>query len=885
MSRHDGEMSRLRRCLSIVVLIFAAPFAWAEAPFAFATTPGALPKDVVPLEYDLHVVPDLADKRFRGSQTIRIRVLRATRQIVMNGLNMTIASASLRGPAMARMNLDAPRIDADRQMLVFALPRVLPPGRYTLAMAWNGAINTTPEGLYVDDYRSGGGERLLLATEMEPTGARRLLPCWDEPSFRARFRLTVDLPPGYSGYSNMPVTRREPLAGGAQRLAFATTPKMSSYLLALVAGEMEHVDGQVDGTRIGIVTTTGKGFTASYALAASKEVLHFYNGYFGTRYPLPKLDNIAVPGGFGGAMENWGAIVYTESGLLVDPASSPEATRQNVYGNVAHEIAHQWFGNLVTMAWWDNLWLNEAFAQWMATKASERFNPAWRVWLESNEGKENAMDLDARTTTHPIQQTIATESEANSAFDRITYVKGSAFLRMLETYLGEVPFRDGIRAYLARHRYSNTTGADLWAALTAASDKPVAAIASDWTGQSGFPLISVDARCESGQRLVTLEQQQFRFGAGEPGAERTWKVPVQVGTAGSGATAWTLLSERAATLVLKGCDEPLLLDPGNVGFFRVRYAPPLFDSLAARWPQLPDSARLKLLSDTSALVRADQARLASYFELLLRVRDEPRLAVWSRVIADLRVLDRLCAGEPSRAPLHRFAVRLMAQRFAQLGWDEKPGETVEDRQLRGRLASALADYDDAATIAEGRARFARFAADPASLAASLVDPVLHIAGQNADAATWDALKAMADRALTTEAKFRYYRALVEARDPALADRSLQLATGAEVPQLVRNGVVSDVAKSGHLDAAWAYARDHADALLADVTHYAGGRYLARIVETSADPMKADELEAFVKARLPAGALLEALRTADEIRTRARLKARLLSQLDAALSAQ
>ncbi|MEP7301091.1 MAG: M1 family metallopeptidase [Caldimonas sp.] len=876
-------MSPLSRCLSIVVLVAAAPLASADGPFVFANTPGALPKDVIPIEYRVHVVPDLAARTFRGRQSVRIEVLRPTGQIVMNGLNLELVGpASLRGPGRARVALAAPRLDKERQQLVFSLPRVIARGRYTLDMAWTGVINGTAQGLHADRYLSPAGERVLLATEMEPANARRLLPCWDEPSFRARFRLSVDLPPGFSGYSNMPLARSEALADGGRRLAFAPTPKMASYLLALVAGELERLGGAIDGTRVGVVTTAGKLGSAPFALAASRQLLRYYNGYFGLRYPLPKLDQIAIPGGFGGAMENWGAIVFNEPRLLIDPKNSPEAARQDVYNLAAHEIAHQWFGNLVTMAWWDTLWLNEAFAQWMGNKASDRFHPQWHVWLDANQGREFAMDLDARASTHPIEQPVVTESEAESAFDAITYQKGASFLRMLEAWLGEAPFRAGIRAYLGRHRYSNTTGDDLWAALARASGKPVAAFAAAWTLQPGFPLVSVEARCEAGQRRVALRQEQFRLGDGEAGTGRVWQVPIRIGGVGGAPVFETLLTARSAELAIAGCDGPLLLDPDNLGFYRVRYAPPLFDALVARWSSLPDGARLKLLADTGALLRAGELPLASHLALLPRLRDEPRLAIWVRLVSELRIVDRLLVGETARPAWHRFAASLIAPRFARLGWDERSGESNEDRQLRGVLASALSDYDDPATIEAGRARFARFLEDRSSLPASLAEAVLEIAGRHADRATWDALVALAERAPSSEERFRTYRALARARDPALAERTLQLSVAPEVPQIIRNELAAQVARSDHMKAAWTYGREHADALLADLTQYAGGRYFAGIARTSADSALADELEAFAEARLPAGAQLDARRAGDEIRTRGRLKARLLPQLEAAL---
>ncbi len=878
-------MRSLCRWLLRAVLILGAP-AWAAPAALPATTPGALPKDIVPVEYALHVVPDVEARTFRASGTYRIEVLRETRRIVMHALDIEVVAASLRGPGRRSTVLARPSRDAGRQLLVFALPRALPRGPYTLALAWKGRINSAVQGLYADRYPSAKGERVLLATDMEPANARRLLPCWDEPSFRARFRLSVDLPAGFSGYSNMPVARRSPLPGGKERVAFAATPSMPSYLLALVAGEMERVAIEVEGTQLGVVATAGKLGRARYALEASEQLLRYFNDYFGLRYPLPKLDQIALPGGYPGAMENWGAIVYNEATLLVDPGRSPEATRQHVFGLAAHEIAHQWFGNLVTMAWWDDLWLNESFADWMAAKASDHFHPEWRVALQANEGREFAMDLDARAGTHPIHQPIASESEAESAFDRITYEKGGALLRMLEAWLGEEPFRRGIRAYVATHRYANTTGADLWAALAASSGQPVAAIAADWTEQSGFPLLSVDSRCEAGRRQVSLGQEPFRLVAesGVAAGPRLWSVPVQLGSTRGGPGEYALLRERTATRSLAGCEGALLVDAGNVGFYRVRYAQAPFDELLAGWTGLPDAARLKLLSDTGALMRADRVPLANWIALTARLRDEPRLALWTRLLGELATLDRLLAGEQARPALHRFARSLIAPRFAPLGWDEKPGESGEERQLRGLLADALTRYDDAAAIAETRARFARFVAERDSVPPALVDAVLRGAARHADAPTWEQLRLLAETAPGSEEKFRTLRALAQVRDPALAERTLRLALAADVPQIMRTEIVGSVAAHDHLALAWAFARANLEALLSDLPQNAGGRYLGRIVDPSASAATADELEAFVAARLPPSALADARRAGDEIRTRARLKARLVPQLEAALPA-
>src|SRR6188472_1304311 len=400
----------------------------------------------------------------------------------------------------------------------------------------------------------------MLGTQFEATDARRFFPCWDEPAFRARFQLTAVVPENWLAVSNMPIESETPLDGrrppGAPRLdassgapggralppgtslkevRFASTPPMSSYLNVFVAGELDLIESRVGPTQIRVIATKGKAELGRYALEASAEILKYYNDYFGVPYPLPKLDQIAIPGGFGGAMENWGGITYYESRLLFDSKSSSGETKQNIYEVLAHEMAHQWFGDLVTMAWWDNLWLNEGFATWMATKASEQFYPQWQSWLNGYGQKQVALALDARRTSHPIQQEVVNESEAMVAFDAITYNKGQALIRMLENYLGENVFRDGIRKYMADNAYGSTTTSDLWRALESVAHKPVTGIAASFTEQDGVPLITAETTCNGDAQRLSLRQDRFvvapRAAAALP--PRNWQIPVAFGPPGA----------------------------------------------------------------------------------------------------------------------------------------------------------------------------------------------------------------------------------------------------------------------------------------------------------------------------------------------------------------
>jgi aminopeptidase N len=866
------------QALGAIALAIAAIGAHAEAPYFFDKTPGKLPKNVIPLEYQAHLVPDIEANTFRGSETIEIEVLRPTSTIMLNAAALEIDSASLAGKGIEALRL-APVLDDKQETLSFSLPRELAPGRYRLELAFRGKINREGRGLFYVNYQAGKADKKLIATTMEPTDARRMLPTWDEPAFRAKFRLSVDLPAGLKAYSNTPVDRQAAIAGGKQRISFRPTPKMPSYLVVLAAGEFERISAKQDGVEIGVVTTEGKKDRAAFALNASRDLLHFYNNYFGVPYPLAKLDHIAIPNGFNGAMENWGAIVYNENTLLYDPRTSPEHVRQMTFSVNAHEMAHQWFGNLVTMAWWDNLWLNEGFASWMASKATDHFHPEWRPYLANIADRERVMNLDSRKTTHPIQTPVETEAQAADAFDDITYEKGQAFLRMLEAYLGEDAFRKGIRAYMAKHQYSNTTSADLWMALEQASGKPVGRLASDWTTQPGFPLIKVEQACEDGKRKVTLSQQQFRLD--EPALDhRLWNVPLQVGTV-NGKALTTLLAGASTRVTLPGCEGALVVDPHSVGYFRIQYDRASFDALAGQAARLPDATRLKLLNDTWTQVSAGSIPLDAWLKLAGELRDEPRLAVWEAILSDLNFLDALARGEPEQPLVRRFIVGFAKPKLARLGWDEKPGETAEDAQLRAMLAGALARAGDQEAIAQARSRFQRWMADPAAVSPAMIGFVTSSAGRYADAPTFGAIAERMAQTQNNEERSRLLGALIQAQDPALAEKVLQMALSPSTPPTMVARIVQGVGRE-HLDQAWNFAVANREPLMKTQDSVNRNRAFPGIVAASSNAGDAQRLEDFVRQNFEADAQVEAQRVASGIRVRAAQKARLLPQVREAL---
>ncbi|HWX17297.1 MAG TPA: M1 family metallopeptidase, partial [Chthoniobacterales bacterium] len=656
----------------------------AEEPFDFATTPGKLPKQVVPTDYAIRIVPNIETLTFTGTETVKLSVREPVHKLVLNALEIKIASASIDDKTLPESGV---KIDKKNELVTLTLPSELPAGEHHLALTFSGKINQQGRGLFYARYQEQGtaAKKTMLGTQFEATDARQLFPCWDEPSFRARFQLTAVVPENWLAISNMPVESETKIDKGRE-VRFGTTPPMASYLNVFVAGELDSVEIQSGGVQIRVITTKGKTEWGRYTLEGSAKILQYYNDYFGVPYPLPKLDQIAVPGGFGGAMENWGGITYFESVLLFDPEKSSDNTKHDIFAVIAHEMAHMWFGDLVTMAWWDNLWLNEGFASWMGTKCTAHFNPQWEVWLRKNVprdparrvgiAKEQAMEGDARSTTHPVQQPIATEAEANSAFDDITYKKGQSFIRMLESFLGEDVFRDGIRRYIAAHKYSNSTTVDLWNALAETSGKPVGEIAASWTEQPGFPVVKVK-RGDNGNVSLLQERFTVNFKNAPP---LQWKIPLTYSVAGQTPTS-LLMTNKAAELKNIPADRALKLNVDGAGNYRVEYDGSSWNLLLGSLANLSVEDRVNLLSDAWALVHANRAALSLYLKLVEKLPSSTKLAEREQIINVFDFINRLLVGHPEREKFQGYARSLLRPSFDALGWNPKAGEPANAGNL------------------------------------------------------------------------------------------------------------------------------------------------------------------------------------------------------------
>lgn len=881
----NNSASQLRTALlchlvaAAALLLAMTAGARAEQAFSFDATPGKLPKTVIPLNYAIELRPDFASLALPGVETVEVEVREPTAQVTLNAVSTTFGEVSVDdGAQNAKVTTDAA---AQTATLTFAQP--LAAGRHTLRIAFATEINKFGSGLFVVDYPTKTGIKRMLSSKLEPADARRIFPCWDEPAFKASFALTVVIPRNLLAVGNMPVTSEEPVADNLKKVAFAPTPKMSSYLFVLTVGELERATVDADGVTIGVVTTEGKSGQGRFALDSAAKLLAYYNDYFGVKYPLPKLDLIAVPGGFGGAMENWGGITFFESRLLFDPATNAETARRGIFGVIAHEMAHMWFGDLVTMAWWDNLWLNEGFASWMATKASQQFYPQWQSWLNGYGAKQFALALDARRTSHPIQQPIADHSEAVTAFDAITYNKGQALIRMLENYLGEAAFRAGIRQYMTAHAYSNSTTADLWQALENTGGKKITGVAASFTEQDGVPLVIVETDCDGTAQRLTLRQERFVIAPlGAAAAElpaRNWQIPVAIGQVG-GKPFDEILLQGSATIPAGACGDAIKVNLGDIGYFRVEYGPKNRGALLSAFPQMQVDDRLNIITDSWALVQAGRAEPSSYLALLDALDAGDHRTVWDQVTSTFAALNRLSRGHAERPLIQAYARAKLRPVLDRLGWDGAGSADDDNALLRASLISTLGDLGDEAVVTEAKRRFAAFLRDPDALPNALRDAVTHVVGITADHATYDGLLALARKSTVTNERLRYYFAAASARDSELARATLALTLTSELPDTIVPGMISTVAGSGEQpQLAWDFVQAHFDALLAKQGPNFRDQFVPNFMTNFTDETHAAELAAFAPSQSTSGGRVMVARALESIAISGGLVARVLPAVD------
>jgi aminopeptidase N len=862
------------------IAAFAAAALTGAVALQAAETTTQLPRTVRPTHYALEIATHAEELRFDGKAGIDLEVLTPTSSITLNAIGMTFASARLSGGGTDQPAKVA--VDAANQAATFTFAKALAPGAYRLDIDYAGSIDTQAVGLFALDYETPEGKRRGLFTQFENSDARRLVPCWDEPAYKATFQLTATVPAAHMAVSNMPGERTE-LGGGLARVRFARTPPMSTYLLFLAVGELERATTRVGDTEIGVVTRKGALDQAHFVLDASAEALREYNDYFGAPYPLPKLDNVAAPGRsqFFGAMENWGAILSFEYILLIDPSISTQEDRQGVFSVAAHEISHQWFGDLVTMAWWDDLWLNEGFASWMAGRTTAKLRPEWNTQLGVVRSRDDAMARDALATTHPVVQHIETVEQASQAFDSITYQKGEAVIRMLEGYVGPEAWRAGVRSYIEKYTHKNTLSDDLWREIEAAAGQPILAIAHDFTLQPGVPLVVVDdVTCSGGASRVSLSQREYTKDRPDK-KPLAWRVPVIL-RAGAGEPARTLMTGGKASVTVPGCGA-VLVNAGQSGYYRTLYAPAQFARVADGFASLPAIDQMGVLSDGWALGRAGLQPVSDVLDLARRTPVDADPQVWGQVAQILGGLDGYSRADAKRhAAFRGFARGVLNPVFARVGWAARADEPSSAAILRNGLIATLGALGDPAVVEESRRRFRAQASDPEAMPGPLKKTILRVVARHADAATWDALHQAAVAEKTPLVKEELYFLLAAAEDETLTRRGLDLALTDEPGATTGAGMLIRAAED-HADLVFDYALAHMAAVQAKIDATSTSRYFANLARPSADAAMIPKLKKYAAAHLDASARGETETAIADIGDRVRVRARVSPALDAWLS--
>jgi len=841
-----------------------------------------LPLDARPVRYAAHLAPDLEAGTFEGRLELEMRLTKPRRELTLHALELDVEKARVRaGGKSVRAGRIEP--DAESETVTLHFDEEVPAGQAVVDLAWRAKFSPGLRGL----YRAGP----VAVTQFEAADARRVFPCFDEPAFKARWSLQLlQIPRGAAAISNGRVAKDDPGEDGRRTIAFTETPPLSSYLIALVVGDLSASDpAMVRGVPVRTWCVPPKRHLTGFAQECASAVLPLLEDYFGQPYAYGKLDQVAVPDFEAGAMENAGAITFREVALLLDPKTAPLNVQKRVAEVITHELAHQWFGNLVTMAWWDDLWLNEAFATWMAYKIVDVWRPRWRVWMDFEVGKGAALHLDSLKSSHAIRAEVKNAQEAGESFDAITYEKGGAILRMIESYLGEERFRDGIRSYMRKHREANATADDLWGALAESSEQPILELANAWIRQVGYPLLWV------GERDGKLVLRQRRFFADpearEEGPPTRWPVPIVFrfrDEKGLHEHRELLRSETAEVSLPAKQPAWVLANAGARGFYRVSYEPRLLRALIQGLPHLSGEERLNLVSDRWALVRAGDAQVDGFLRLLEGVsRQETDHSVLDEVVSRLSFIEYRGVSDADRPALHSWIRRLFAPAGSELGWDPRDGEDDDRRLRRAAVLRALALVArDPQSVETAQERFRGLVAPQAQpVDPNLLDVVVAAAARTADPARFAELRRRAEEELDPAAKRRFLHALAMVEHPELVPEAVQLSLSDAVRMqdfpsymgtLLGNRAARELAWS-LIQERWADVRKKADSPM----------LLRRLVEALGaltERRHLQEVEAFLAAHPIEGARQAIAQTRERLRMDVALRERLVPEVGAFLRA-
>jgi len=724
--------------------------------------------DVVPVNYKLTFEPDLKKFTFDGLETISINCKKSVNVITMNSAELKIKSCIVKsGQKIIKSSF---KTNDKKEELQIKLDQKIS-GVCSVDLEFVGILNDRLLGFYRSRYEQNGKTKYLATTQFEAADARRAFPCWDMPEAKATFEISIIADNKFTAISNMPIKTKKKIENKTQ-YNFQKTPLVSTYLIYLGVGEFEYLSGKAGTIQIRVVTTKGNTSKGKFSLELGKKLLTSYEKYFGIKFPLPKLDLIAVPDFAAGAMENWGAITFRETILLYDPKTSSTRTKQFIAEVISHEIAHMWFGNLVTMKWWNDLWLNESFATFMATKFVDKFYPEWDLWNQFVEDAMNvAMGLDSLKTTHPIDVKVNSPAEIREIFDAISYDKGGCVLRMLENYVGEPNFQKGLKKYLSDFKYKNAKGQDLWDAIGKASKMPVTSMINTWLKQPGFPLVEIN---QDGNNLK-IKQNRYLLESTKKFSKGLWSIPLSLGL--EKETSKTLFSKKSMSVKLPKNTIGFVANYGRKGFYRVKYDEGILLDLKMLVDEkrLPPIDRWAVQNDLFSLCVSGDEQVRNYLDFSDAYFDEDSYLASVNVAHNLASLYFRAFDEKFVEEIRSYAINYFRKILSNLGWEPKKSDKHTDALLRTFAIAVLGKMNDETVTDEAIKKYKKFLKSPRSLSPDLIETICSIAAWNGNSKTFAELKKLYTNAKTMEEKLRFLGAMCGFQDKKLLVKTLDFS--------------------------------------------------------------------------------------------------------------
>jgi tricorn protease interacting factor F2/3 len=820
--------------------------------------------NTTPINYQLTFEPNLKKFTFSGTEIITVSCKKLTNLITMHCAELKIKSCTvMSGKDIIVSTL---KINEKKEELSIKLSKKIK-GTATISLKFQGILNDRLLGFYRSQYKQGGKTKYLATTQFEAADARRAFPCWDEPKAKATFEISIIADNKFTAISNMPVKSKKKLDGKIL-YKFGKTPVVSTYLIYLGVGEFEYLTGKIGKVQIRVVTTKGHKSKGKFSLELGKKLLTSYEKYFGIRYPLPKLDLIAIPDFAAGAMENWGAITFRETILLYDPKTSSTRTKQFIAEVISHEIAHMWFGNLVTMKWWNDLWLNESFATFMATKFVDKFYPEWDMWNQFVEDAMNvAMSLDSLKTTHPIDVKVNSTSEIREIFDAISYDKGGCVLRMLEHYVGEPNFQKGLKKYLSDFKYKNAEGQDLWNAIGKASNMPVSSMVNSWLRQPGFPLIEIT---QDGNNLK-LKQKRYLLEHDKKFSKGLWSIPVSLGL--ENEISKKLFTKKSMSVKLPKNTIGFVANYGRKGFYRVKYDEGILLDLKMLVDEkrLPAIDRWAIQNDLFSLCVSGDESVRNYLDFTDAYYAEDSYLALVNVAHNLASLYFRAFDETFVEEIRGYTINYFRKILFNLGWEPKKSDKHTDALLRAFTISVLGKMNDDDVTVEALKRYSKFLKFPNSLSPDLVEPICSIAAWNGDAKTHLQLTKLYKNAKTMEEKLRFLSAMCGFKNTKLLKKTLDYSQTSNVRSQNMQLPIMKVAANPYGDKIlWAWLKKNWKNLNKKVGH--GNPLFNRIVSSIssiADDSMETEIKEFFKNNPTPGTERTQTQTLERIRIKSK----------------